>query len=86
MNYDPIASLPFLHVLGAALVPVLVVLVVWIIAIKGFALWKAARNNHRAWFVVLLIVNTFGILELIYLFGFSKPKAQAPVVPSSPAV
>lgn len=49
-------------------------LAVWSLIWKGFALWKAARNSQRNWFVAILILNTFGILEIIYLFYFSKPK------------
>lgn len=37
------------------------------LVLKGFALWKSAKNNQQAWFVVLLILNTAGILPAIYL-------------------
>ncbi|MGA2368659.1 MAG: DUF5652 family protein [Dehalococcoidia bacterium] len=50
---------------------------VWTLPWKGVALWKSARNGHTVWFVVLLIVNTLAILEIIYIFGFSKKKPQA---------
>jgi hypothetical protein len=43
-------------------------LAIWVIVWKGIALWKSARNNQMAWFVVLLLVNTIGILEIIYIF------------------
>ncbi len=52
------------------------VLVVWSIYWKGRALWKAARNEDKAWFVVLLIVNTVGILEILYIYFFSKRKTS----------
>lgn len=55
-------------------------LTVWIIAWKGVALWKAARNNQRNWFVAILVINSLGILEIIYIFYFSKPKDNKPVV------
>ncbi len=48
--------------------------VVWSIVWKGIALWRAGRNGHLAWFIVLLIVNTVGILEIIYIFVFSRKK------------
>lgn len=35
--------------------------------LKGFALWRAARKGQNVWFVVLLVVNSMGILPLIYL-------------------
>ncbi len=47
-------------------------LLAWSFIWKGMALWRAARSEHKKWFIVLLIVNTFGILELLYLFVFSK--------------
>lgn len=52
----------------------LLILVVslWSIAWKGWALWIAARNNHKKWFIVLLVINTLGILEIIYIFAIGK--------------
>lgn len=49
-----------------------VLLLVWTIVWKGLALWKAARNNQKYWFIPLLIVNLFGLPEIIYLFFFQK--------------
>ena len=46
----------------------------WTLPWKGVALWKAAKNSHKKWFVALLIVNTMALLEIIYIFGFSKKK------------
>jgi len=47
---------------------------VWSMAWKGVALWRAGRNSHLAWFIVMFIVNTLGILEIIYIFAFSRSK------------
>ena len=51
------------------------VLVLWELIWKGFALWRAGRNNHSAWFVVMLVLNTVGILEICYLLFF-QPKSS----------
>ena len=48
--------------------------VVWEMAWKGVALWRAGRNAHLVWFVCLFIFNTLGILPIIYIFAFSKKK------------
>ena len=48
--------------------------IAWTLPWKGVALWKSARNKHLVWFIVMLIVNTLAILEIIYIFGFSKRK------------
>lgn len=44
----------------------------WSIVWKGIALWKAAKNSDKAWFIALLIINTIGILEIFYIYIFSK--------------
>lgn len=51
-----------------------VLFLVWSLAWKGFALWKSAKNNQKKWFIAILILNTLGLLEIIYLFYFCKPK------------
>ena len=49
-------------------------LVIWSLLWKGLALWRAAKRGEKIWFVVFLVVNTAGILELIYLFLISGAK------------
>jgi hypothetical protein len=56
---------------------IFLLLIVWALAWKGVALWRAARNGSKPWFIVLLLVNTLGILEIIYVLGFStKPTTK----------
>ena len=50
----------------------IVLALVWSIILKGIALWHAARNSQRNWFIAMLVINTVGILEIIYYFGFRK--------------
>ena len=45
---------------------------IWDLIWKGLSLWKAGRNGQRNWFVALLIVNSLGILPMIYLKFFQK--------------
>lgn len=52
--------------------PILYLLVIWSIIWKGIALWHSARNKQIVWYIVLLIVNTVGILEIVYLKFFKK--------------
>lgn len=54
--------------------PIIVGIAIWTIAWKGFALWRAAGNKDKGWFIAILILNTLGILEMLYLFAFSKEK------------
>ncbi|MDO8548498.1 MAG: DUF5652 family protein [bacterium] len=55
--------------LGLALVAAL-----WSLVWKGLALWHAAQRGEYWWFIALLLINTLGILEIIYLFFFAKIK------------
>jgi len=48
--------------------------VLWTLPWKGVALWRASRNSHKKWFIALLIINTLAILEIVYIFFFSKKK------------
>jgi len=50
------------------------ILMVWSLVWKGLALWKAAREGSKVWFVVLLVLNTVGILDILYLYVFSGKK------------
>lgn len=52
----------------------LVIAGVWTIAWKGLALWKSARNGDRRWFIALLVINTLGLLEIVYLYLVKKEK------------
>ena len=62
--------LPMLAVLG----PLFILVILWSIFWKGLALWHSARRNEPWWFLALLVINTLGILEIIYLFFFAKLK------------
>lgn len=49
---------------------------IWTIPWKGMALWRAAKLNHKWWFIALLVVNTLAVLEILYIFIFSKIKEK----------
>lgn len=52
----------------------LFLILLWVLPWKGVALWKAAKNYHKKWFIALFLLNTLAILEIIYIFYFSKPR------------
>ncbi len=64
-------------------IPIILVIVLWTIVLKGYALWYAARGGQKKWFVALLVVNTVGILEIVYLIWF-RPKNDGRAVPETP--
>ncbi|PIZ72583.1 hypothetical protein COY07_03025 [Candidatus Peregrinibacteria bacterium CG_4_10_14_0_2_um_filter_43_11] len=54
------------------LIPILIWSLIW----KGIALWKAGRNNQIRWFVAILIINTAGLLEIVYLLWLQKKREK----------
>lgn len=52
----------------------LLVILLWSLVWKGLALWRAAQRGEKVWFIVFLVVNTLGILEIIYLFFITGAK------------
>ena len=68
MNY----FMPLLSSGSPVVLFLFVVFLIWIMIWKGLALWIAARNGNKGWFIALLIVNTAGLLEILYIYAFSK--------------
>jgi len=52
----------------------IIIIGIWSLVWKGFALWKAATKKQKIWFVALLIINSIGILEILYIYIFSEMK------------
>jgi hypothetical protein len=60
--------------------PIVIVLAVFVLSVKGIALWYAGKNKQRNWFAALFILflllspvlNLLGIIDLVYLFKFAK--------------
>lgn len=59
-----------LFVVGFGILAGLMALIV--VILKGYSLWYAAKRDEKWWFIILLVVNTMGILELIYLIFIVK--------------
>ncbi|MFA6397932.1 MAG: DUF5652 family protein [Candidatus Paceibacterota bacterium] len=50
----------------------LILAMIWVLPWKGYALWTASRRAHKRWFIALLILNTFAILDIFYIFYIAK--------------
>lgn len=55
----------------------ILLVLIWTLPWKGVALWKASRNEHKWWFVAILLTNTFALLDALYIFYFSKKKKRS---------
>jgi methionyl-tRNA synthetase len=51
---------------------VIVPVAIWSVVWKGLALWRAARLQQKGWFIALLVINTLGILEILYIYIITR--------------
>ena len=78
-NYHPLFGVAFVFMAGFLLLAV-----IWTLFWKAKALWKAARAGSKWWFVILLLINTLGILDILYIYVFSKRKIKDIMKPAQP--
>lgn len=50
----------------------IILIIVWSLIWKGLALWRSAELGQKYWFIAILVINTLGILEIIYYFFVAK--------------
>ncbi|HEX9008617.1 MAG TPA: DUF5652 family protein [Patescibacteria group bacterium] len=73
--FSSITSSPFFYLLLAA-----------DLVLRGMALYKSARKGQTIWFVALLVINSVGILPIIYLLIQSSTENKQTVrAASTPA-
>tara|TARA_Y100000310_G_scaffold311507_1_gene357827 strand:- start:140 stop:358 length:219 start_codon:yes stop_codon:yes gene_type:complete len=55
---------------------VILIISIWEAIWKGFGLWHSARNKQLGWFIAILVLNTVGIVPIVYLVWFRKDKKR----------
>lgn len=70
MPFDPLGTT--LSVWTIALAILFIIIALWSLTWKAVALWHAARNGQRLWLIAFLLINTVGVLEIVYLAWFQK--------------
>ena len=48
---------------------------IWDTSWKLIAAWKACKRGSKTWFILLLIINSVGLLPILYII-FSKNKVK----------
>ena len=59
------------------LAPYIALIIIWELIWKMFALWKSARNGQKKWFASILLLNTIGILPIVYLILEKRKEKQS---------
>jgi|WetSurMetagenome_2_1015567.scaffolds.fasta_scaffold358834_2 hypothetical protein len=72
------SNFPILSDLGLSEFGVSAILaaIIWTLVWKGIALWKAARKGCIVWYLIILLINTLGILEILYIFVFARQEGE----------
>lgn len=77
------AFFPFYSPFSASLfIPLFLAAALWTVVLKGYALWFSARASQKWWFIALLVINTLGILEIIYLIWFRPKEVEKEIAPA----
>ena len=71
MDFTNYMSIGGMGALGSLSLIVILILA-WGLFWKGFALWYAAKRHEKWWFIAFLVINTAGILEIVYIFFIAK--------------
>jgi hypothetical protein len=66
----------------AWLLPVIIILALWSGVWRLIGLWKAGRNNEMGWFICIALINTLGILPIIYLIIQKNKKTDTGAIDS----
>ncbi len=56
------------------------IILVWTVPWKAYAVWMAVKREEKRWFVAVLFLNTLAILEIYYIFKVVKktwPEAKS---------
>lgn len=54
---------------------IIAIAAIWDLVWKALGMWRSARNNQPAWFIVILIINSLGIIPIYYLLTHKEKKA-----------
>ncbi len=57
---------------------IIILILFWTLPWKAAALWRSARRAQLGWFLVMTVLNTLGILEILYIFFFSARHKEQP--------
>ena len=58
--------------MGTTGIILIAILSIIVAILKGLALWHAAKRHEKWWFIAMLVLNTAGILEWVYLVFVAK--------------
>ena len=57
-------------------VVLIVIISIWEMVWKGLGCWKAGNKKDKYWFIAIFVLNTAGILPIIYLYLKRKNKGK----------
>ena len=52
--------------------PTVIALAIWDIIWKLIAMWYAARDGQKLWYILLVLFNSIGVLPILYIYVIRK--------------
>lgn len=52
--------------------PTVIALAIWDIIWKLVAMWYAARDKQKLWYILLVLFNSIGVLPILYIYVIRK--------------
>jgi methionyl-tRNA synthetase len=72
-------NIPMIGTLSTGYSILLIVIILWSAFWTVWALWEAAKRKSKVWFIILFVLNTVGILEILYIFVIGKKHLKAEI-------
>lgn len=61
-----------MDIVGQKSMGIFIIIMLWVLPWKAYALWTSARTHNKRWFIALILLNTFAILDIFYIFYIAK--------------
>jgi predicted permease len=75
MGFQQLAGMWDLSQQPLWVIALFIIMGIWSLIWNGLGLWHSSQHKQKNWFVAILILNTLGLLPIIYLIWF-KPKEK----------
>ena len=75
MGFQQLLSISDLSQQPLWVIVVFILMGIWSLIWSGLGLWHSSQHKQKNWFIAILILNTLGLLPIIYLIWF-KPQSK----------
>jgi hypothetical protein len=56
--------------------PIIILITVWDLTWRCVAVWNSTKNNQKVWSIMFVLLQTAGILPILYMLFFQKKRKR----------